>query len=840
MSRSYRFSKRVSGKKCHVHTGHQSGSYLLEFAVVIFGIAVFVVGFADIATIFHARGAVRAAVTDSLRCLYPTDAGCGATPVIAGPGSQTRYNAWISGAPGFEIQREQVSLYAGWFTEPVYRAELMASKLVSVGVDKSLEAYRRHDVLFPVDAHAPYLLKVRDLPRLVMASDSELRGIYSNFDRLSSSEKNRLRVMNPTFVQRPSGAVLRGDAAGDQVLSISTIRLRTSSTTLTGYSTSNSVSFSVDDAWGASDRGEIRALKASRGVNVPCYQGNLVNGKMIWPSNSPPASCSYHSRSDPLLQGERLLVPIMLRISGGRDDTPRGSSGAVEAQLVITDQAGIVTTHSLGGRRFDSDSREADFVTRGAGLESDTWSSYGDTCKSLGYTECADYQDLALVPVGARVQVRFAIRKVSGKQVGWNGDRLQIFYPKFEFRKDKSSCGYSSDPKACAQSVAPIIPSYYEPDRSLPIGSKEAPGSVVECHRNKPDNYHASLALARAALQDLFVSAELTQAVSFWANSSEPSDQCTPLRQTVGCRDEFKSYLTGCDINYPEEQIREQCDLADFKPERDRILPPRIEKTGVDQVDIRGGCTSSKFPECAVPHLKREVDRFLGSASNGCLVAQPVVAPSESYGPFFSSTCADNTEDLVSRYREKNKIPREVEVGSATSLAPPLYSTDRPGDRCHIYRELSGDERQIRRACAENTTYSLARRCCEVVGPEFCEVSRVLTPERPLLKEGGSSDGLGDSSSWGVASELVRARVLESVQVAYPAAQGLCPTSDSNCLSVSVTAEDDATRARVAAALNVPLRVLGWLGGASEVVVSYQEARTLERALVGNSVSRRQ
>ena len=52
------------------------GSYLLEAAIVTFGLAVFLVGASDVARIFHARSALRAGVREGLRCLYPTDGGC--------------------------------------------------------------------------------------------------------------------------------------------------------------------------------------------------------------------------------------------------------------------------------------------------------------------------------------------------------------------------------------------------------------------------------------------------------------------------------------------------------------------------------------------------------------------------------------------------------------------------------------------------------------------------------------------------------------------------------------------------------------------------------------------
>ncbi len=214
-------------RKTKTAESKELGSYLLEFSVAIIGIAVFIVGVADISRMYQARAAVKAGVTAGLRCLYPNDAGCLTGDPANAVINPTRFNAWVWGRDGYQFPRSSVVLNASWFNEPVFEVPLVSRQVSGIDVRRERTPYRNFATLFPIDAHAPYLLKVRDIPRL-----------------------DGTDPLNPIFLDRVSGQRLPATARGlpgDQVIRLQNVGLN--ATASTAWVSIGAVSFSVADAW---------------------------------------------------------------------------------------------------------------------------------------------------------------------------------------------------------------------------------------------------------------------------------------------------------------------------------------------------------------------------------------------------------------------------------------------------------------------------------------------------------------------------------------------------------------------------------------------------------------
>ena len=301
-----------------------SGWYSLEFAMSLVTVGALILGVFDVARIFHARSAVRAGVSDGLRCLYPLAEDCSSGSPDVNTASYSLYRSTFDAPGGFDLPRSSYSLSATWFTQPVLQAPLVRTALASAQVSYTREAFREYNVRFPVDAHAMYLVQTRDLPRVNPHPDARLRP--------------NQRILKATFTDRLSGAALSGDSASHKRLAISHIGGKTRSThpQLIGE-----VAFSLSDAWPHRDNdlAKLASLRRDLGFSgaIPCYQGTwrgMAEGpRLVWSAADEPTQCGYHGEVAKIFDGADLLVPIMMRIKGERFGTSNDSFGTVTAVL---------------------------------------------------------------------------------------------------------------------------------------------------------------------------------------------------------------------------------------------------------------------------------------------------------------------------------------------------------------------------------------------------------------------------------------------------------------------------------------------------------------------------
>jgi hypothetical protein len=311
-TRSSAYSSRaVDRKRGYVTVGgavrryssSELGSYVLELAGVVMGVAVFIVGAADITRVFQARGTVRAAVNDGARCLFPTDAACverGSGGLVA-PGGTS--DVWVWGA-GYEVPQESFLLSARWLQEPIYEATTLQDEVVDLTVEQQQFQYRQYSMLYPTTAHTTYLLQTRFLPVVVGG-----------------------RPLSPQFADPFTGQTSRPSATyGLDKVSGSTTK-RVTSALNTPYNdifTIGSVSFPIKDAWPTreEDRARISGLPSLVATSLPCFFGDRQassSGEVLNWSAGTPQECRYRvrsSRSSRVMEGGTLKVPMMFRVEG--------------------------------------------------------------------------------------------------------------------------------------------------------------------------------------------------------------------------------------------------------------------------------------------------------------------------------------------------------------------------------------------------------------------------------------------------------------------------------------------------------------------------------------------
>jgi hypothetical protein len=121
--------------------------------------------------------------------------------------------------------------------------------------------------------------------------------------------------------------------------------------------------------------------------------------------------------------------------------------------------------------------------------------------------------------------------------------------------------------------------------------------------------------------------------------------------------------------------------------------------------------------------------------------------------------------------------------------------------------------------CGEGLSAKAAEECCKLSGQRCRKQEVVRSPDSVV--HGGSD----------VILRTAQQRVISAVQVAYPPArhQEVCAATDPDCLEVSTALVNDATEARVAAKVSVPLNLLH-LVDSDLAVVEHTETRVLERS----------
>lgn len=806
--------------------GAHRGWYILEASLVMFGVAAFVLGAADIARIFHARSAVRQGVTDGLRCLYPTAENCAATI----PGNPTftfpLFRSFVQTQAGFQYPRSDYRLSSDWFEEPFLAARKINKSLESIDILYGRSPYQVYDVEFPVDAHAMYLVQTRGMPKVMLDPNSALTP--------------QQRVLRAQFRDRVTGSGLAGRPPGHQVHSLSSVKgtSRSGSSKLIGE-----VQFNLGDAWPTRDRdiAKIAALRSSLGFrgSIPCYQGawrQEPSGPVIeWPNDSAPETCRYQKQAASLFDGTDLLVPIMVRISGDRYNTTAGSRGAVSAELEFV-RDGRVQTFPLGGRIFQANTTDANFVIRGVGQGVDAEDSYFSVCKDeAGYEECEKYAALPVIPRGSQVSLKFYLQRTEGSgSVGWAGDWLQIFYPQFSLGQEERGCGKSTTPHVCHESVAPMLPLVTHTNISSGITAAKVPDSTYSCLRLPPQGSYPSKDAALAALQqDFEVGRRVLAPTQFESKESAQEALCQPVHRSVQrCSDAGVTDYAGCLIppEYSPEQLLTKCRILDFDPTRDEITNIRFKDRLLSEEEKRAACSGPNFPECAQTSLVAIDTQFLtDAASVGCGYAIRRIGPVLAAGPLYDllqkPSCPDIVEELKREYRKKHPtVPPQVSVDAMVEPAQPEGAAAPPGNPCQKY-ETGGVGEEV--LCASGVAHYVAEQCCAERGGA-CRVENVSA--------GGSA---GNQAVWQGRVALAALRAEETVRAAYPRAQSVgsaqCAPDASRCLQIQGATLDNATRVQLSASMQVPLALLGWLGLQDMVTVQYSETRTLEAALVGSS-----
>jgi len=786
----------------------EKGSYLLEFALAALAVAFVIVGVSDLAKIFHARSAIHAGVTEGLRCLYPTDPTCANVTLSNAEIGSSRYNAWVWGSEGTLLPQSSYLVSASLFNEPMREVSRVASRISSLRVSRGSAGYAPHTVQFPVAAHAPYLLTIRDLPRIGGADP-----------------------MRPSFVDRYTNRVMTPNRA----LAIQAIRgigeRSVPNASRDEYHSSFEIgarSFTLSDAWPSYSRDAVamRDISTKYGREVPCYEGELDSSgpspRVRWTLARAPEVCAHRAQDGSgattqrnLLQGTALQIPIMVRISGVPIEMSVGALGKVVARLEWRGSRSS-GNRELGGRVFSRGS-SGNLIVRGADkgdIQSGAWQPYEERY----LREIELHGTLPLIPLDATVTVRLFLSSVSGDPVGWEGREIEVFYPRYQLTHETHSCGYSPNPDVCERSIAPVRPLYTAHDASRELGSRQE--SSRECRRNEPAPLEESVEVALARIAESIRRGETPRGYTFWLAMNGAADACDPVIRTYSCADDFQEHLRGCRPEYPPEYLRSRCQIDDFREEFDRISDVSFDEEDRPTAERRGACSEEPFPECAAPYMVDAGTRFLGAGSGNCSSAVNVSPASERSGPFYDNVCEPVGERIRNRYRKVHKLPAEIPISVISLAEPPVYSASVPSDACVANEPTSeGDGRRV--LCGRSVSRLAARRCCE------------RHEGRCALEELPPPPGSITSGSTRVIEEAAETRVIETIQAIYPRAKSPtgCDTGSENCINVDARVVGNDSIARVQASVKVPLTFTSWFRG-DGITLQYQEERALERALM--------
>jgi hypothetical protein len=783
------------------------GSYLIESALAVLATSFFVVAVGDISRIFQARGALRAAVTEGLRCLYPTDPACATSSEVGVELSMPRYNAWVWGSRGYLLPQHSYSVVSTMFNEPVWEVPFRASKIDSVDVSQPYDRYEQHAIRFPVVAHAPYLLTVRDLPIL-----------------------DGREPLDPVFRDRRTGARI----APSQTVSIRTLQktgvdtVPKSSRGEDEYSRAfeiGSRSFTLSEAWPqrAVDARAIGEIHSRYGVVVPCYQGDLESHesspRIVWPAHGAPAECSYRTsvdlkRPQPLFAHETLKVPIMIRISGISRATRSDAIGKLVVTMSWTAE-GKSNTRVLGGRVFSS-TNFAHLVVRGADW-SDIQPAVHQYYETRYRSEVDLHGTLPLLPIDVPITLRFYLSSVNGEKVGWQGESIEIFHPQFKFIHETFPCGYAPNPNECGSPAARERALFTEVDPLQQLDAFHVGAGV--CARDAPGNIEESVKAAILRMEQIIAEGKRYGPHSFWVRSSEA---CPTVTTAYPCRDSFHQFMKGCQPTHTIADIERACSINDFRPERDSIRIVHQTEKALERVERRGECSQEKFPTCAQPHAAQVGEQYLGSSAASCQAAINISPVSEQHGPLLDSVCVSVSEKLRAHYRETHRIPPDVPISVFSRSEPPLVSAAPPADLCTPSEPIEdGDPR--RGLCARGVSRQIAMECCDTHQGR-CALEEL--PETTLSADTRSPELLLD---------LTANRIADSIRTLYPPARSpsQCRSDSVNCVHVVTSLENDSTSARAEASMRVPLTLLSWLGENATGLVEYRESRRLEQSLVG-------
>jgi hypothetical protein len=770
------------------------GSYVLEVGGVIIGVVALIAGATDVAKIFQARSAVRAAVHEGTRCLYPTDADCvSAAPDFLTAPSRT-FDVWVWGA-GYQVERESYVASASWQQEPVLEVAVLRDEIVDVTLEQKQFQYRSYSVLYPVTSHTPYFLQTRYLP-VVAGGDPFNPNFVDPFtrQRLLPNAKYSLSAISDSTKTRVTGKMSEFD---------SQLKI-------------GSVSFAVSDAWptAAQDIPRMATLPASVRQELACYSGaTLVTSggpRLNW--GAPRSPCRYRvsqSNSSPVLVGGALKVPLMMRVTGSTRGTSDAGEGKVTLSMSWTSPTGGSGYKELGGRVF-AHVTSGDFVPRGLAL-SDIDQSLRSDYDNYN-RELEAYFELPLVPTDATVTLDLFLMSTNGRTVKWTGELLQVWYPQYSFVHERHDCGYSQNPYACPSPRA-AVPSAYN---ALTEGAlfQAVPQGSDSCSVVEESSAELDVGVVLNRLQGSAQQGVPPQPYSFRVKAPTDEAVCAPKVFTQQCSYQGEEYLQGCGREFSREQIARLCNVT-APPGALIGIKEHTTRTSALTAQRSRACSDVALPQCAKPHARQvETVRYFGGAT--CEAARTVTTQPLTVGPLYVNSCESRTTSIQEMYRRDQAIPNDVPVSVIRLPAAPVFSAEPPASSCVSHYPANGASAEL--LCGQGLSAYAAEECCKASN-QRCRKQEVLGSSDPARKQG---------------TELIltsaQRRVIDAVQVGYPPArpQAVCVSTDLDCLEVSAALVNDDTEAKVAAKVNVPLNFLHLVNG-DLAVVRHESTRVLER-----------
>lgn len=772
------------------------GSYVLEVGGVMLGVAAFIAGATDVAKIFQARSAVRAAVHEGARCLYPTDADCvaGAPEALSAPARA--FDVWVWGS-GYQVERESYVASATWSQEPVLEVPVLRDEIVDVTLEQRQYQYRPYSVLYPVTSHTPYFLQTRYLPVVAGGRPFNPHFVDPVSRRIAHPQaKYPLGGINGATTRRAAGTIASEFHAALKI---------------------GSVSFSVNGAWptAARDLSAIEALPTTVRQSLACYSGvsALGSGGPVLDWDAPRHECRYrfsNPASSRVMTGGSLRVPLLLRVAGSSRGTSNDGEGKVTLAMSWTSPTGGSGYRELGGRVFGH-LTSGDFVPRGLAL-SDIDEAARSDYRSYN-RELEAHFELPLVPTDATVTLDVFLMSLNGRRVEWTGEILEVWYPQYQFVHERHNCGYSASPVTCA-SPRPSVPSTHttvtdgEPFRADARG-----GDSCELVQDAGAELDLNGFLAR--LQESARQGVPPQPFSFRLRVPTDSAVCAPKVMTQSCQHQGEEYLQGCSRVMSLESVARACVTAS-SPGALIAVKDYTRRAVLTNARRVRACSDAALPQCAQQHARRvEIARYFGDPN--CKAAQTVATPPTTIGPLYVNSCESRTSSIQEMYRRERAVPQDVPISVIRLPAAPVFSARPPASACVSHHPAAGSSQEL--LCGQGLSARAAEECCKING-QRCRKQEVVRLSDPVTQ--------GES---GFMLRTAQQRVISAVQVAYPPArhQDVCAATDTDCLEVTTAFLKDATEARVAAKVNVDLNFLH-LVDRDLAVVEHTVTRMLEGA----------
>lgn len=769
------------------------GSYVLELAFVIMGVSVFIVGASDITRIFQARSAVRAAVNDGARCVFPTDSACRGrgTGALSSPGPT--FDVWVWGA-GYEVPQESFVVSAKWRDEPVYEISTLRDEISSITVERPQLQYRQYSVRYPVTAHTAYLIQTRFLP--VVVGGRPLEPQFA--DPLTNATSRPTATYG---IQSVTGSTMRGARGALQGPYDDTLKI-------------GSISFSVRDAWPTmeEDTKQISAMPSQVATSLACLYGSRQEssrgGGLNW-STGTPRECRYRVRSSqasPVMRGGALKVPMMFRVEGNSRGTAEGAEGKVMMALSWRSPSMGSGRVELGGRVVGHWGG-GNFIPRGLAdvdIDPALRSQYADYREEL-----SRYYELPLLPVDATVTLEFYLVSFNDRRVAWNGGTLEVWLPQYRLVQERHECGHASDPSVCSQPPAAAPIHYFSLSNRSPFVA------VVDgndrCARDADISPERDVGTVLDRLRREYVREGKVHPYSFQVTVPTARPICPPKISTKPCSIELPEHFEGCEVSMTHEEIGARCGVVD-PLDKVRSFTTRPISRSLKRVRV---CSHGALPECAMPNA-RKVESVINVGEIACEAAQISNVPQMVIGPLDLTTCHTREEDVRRLYRIREKVPVEVPISVVRLPGISRFSADPPTSSCIPYHSVEGDTREI--LCGRGLSVAAAERCCAASGGR-CRKQVVVAPRDPSRAS--------EREELLVAAQR---RVIDAVRAGYPPAryQEVCGDSERDCLEVATSLADNDSKAIVSAKVRVPLMLLRPL--VSDVTtVEHSTTRELER-----------